>query len=476
MMPSILWGDHEGPSAFMAECAALCMALLPDMMRFPHQPITFVTDCKAALDCANGAASSGSLQVQGVMRSLAMLRRASSRGPVRIIHTQSHKGEFVDTASKLASRGCCAGTIPFPDGEFWCRQRGQNLLWASTACRALQGSVVMPPVDGSDLGHDRSLHGLTAEEVLGAAMPISPHPSWQPTAFVGTLAVRIASFNVLSLSGSVPRKDGSVKEVGLAMQIAKPFLLAESFRDNNVAVAALQETRCEQGLLSCGDYLRFCSGAQGGMFGNELWFRLGHVFVLANGSRLSFEKESFCTRHAGPRRLFVLYTAAKTRVVFVSLHASYRATEWPVVQTWWQETARLCSDIIGGQTAVICGDMNATVGEVTSLCIGDLAEPQDPAGSLWHVFLEDFHLWLPATFEGIHMGCSWTYAQKRGGQVTRIDFVALPRAWQDGQVASWIEPTVHAGQPVLDHLAVICDVTVKVGFHAACPQAATTAG
>ena len=118
MVPPILWGDHEAPSAFMAECVALCMALLADMMHFPGQPRTFVTDCKAALDCANGAASSGSMQVQGVMRSLAMLRRASSRGPVQLIHTHSHKGEFanelVDTASKLASRGSCLQARPFP--------------------------------------------------------------------------------------------------------------------------------------------------------------------------------------------------------------------------------------------------------------------------------------------------------------------------------------------------------------------------
>ena len=330
---------REPPSAFMAECAALCMAFLADLMRVPGQPITFVTDYKAALDCAEGLASSGQLIVQGVMRSLLVLRRASSSGPVHVLHTHSHKGEYanelVDAASKLASRGGCVGATPFPDYDFWCDNRGQNLPWAS---RALQGSVVLPPVDGRDLAHDRSLRGLAAEEVLGPFMPTSLCPTWQQTTSAGTLAVRAASFNVLSLSGSAPRRNCTVREVGIALQVAKPFLLAESLQALNVAVKAFQETRCEQGAISCGGYLRFCSGSEGGLFGNELWFKLGHVLVLADGGMCWFllmaadlvlERDDFCTRHADPSRLFVLYASAKTRVVFVSLHAPHRATKWP---------------------------------------------------------------------------------------------------------------------------------------------------
>ena len=319
-------------------------------MRFPGQPVTLVTDCKAALDCAESLASSGQLIVQGVMR----------------------------------SRTFCGLVLPV------------------VLCK---GSIVLAPVDGRDPGHDRSLHGLTAEEVLGPFMPTSLCPTQQTTS-AGTLAVRIASFNVSYLSGSAPKEDCTVREVGLALQVAKPFLLAESLRAVNVAAAALQETRCEQGVISCGDYLRFVLAlrvASSEMnFGSSLdmcWFSLMVADLVSRGT-----------------------------------------TSAP--------------DMLIPGVCLFCMPPRCN------------AEPQDPAGSMWHDILEDFSLWLPATFEECHEGQAWTYAQKRGGHLTHfdyIDYVALPKAWRDGQVSSWIDPTVHAGQPVLDHMAALCDVTATVG-------------
>ena len=467
--PAFLRDELHLPTAFLAECCALAYAALLSMVLFPGRGVTYVADCTAALSTAVGGAHIERLKVQQVLRGLHFLRKGSSDGSIQYRHTRSHEGEVpnevVDVASKKASRGRCLGKVVFSRPELWCSEGGQALIWAATACRALRGDVELPPVLGSGLGDDRDHWQMAAYDIIApfVASPLSDERL--PFAKVGLLRVCFASVNVLSLIG-VAGKDKHSQPSGLAMQVAKPAILAQTLDKAGVDAVALQESRCEQGVLRTGNFLRFCSGHEGKQFGCELWFREGHSFLASGKIKLCFRKDAFSVRYADPRRLFVLLKHGRTQCMFVSVHAPHRAVELHQLRDWWVETRRLCRELIRCDMIVFGGDCNACLGNVVSASVQDFgSESQDVPGEQLHMLLQDLGLWVPSTFEGVHSGQTWTYMHKRGGATTRPDFVAIPLSWQGGCITSRVEPEVHAGQACLDHLAVLCSCSVQVaGF------------
>ena len=307
------------------------------------------------------------------------------------------------------------------------------------------------------------LGGMSAAQVLEPFVAVPLRAQQCQPADPVVLNLRFASFNVLTLSGAVSANAGKKREVGLSMQVAKPFLLAKSFQVCGVAVAALQESRCEQGSLVIGNYLRFCSGAEGGNLGTELWFRVGHPLLIAKDHKVVFKREEFCVRHVDLRRILVDFSTAGFSVVFASLHAPHRAVEAHLIQDWWQETSRLCRQIRAGRPMLVGGDFNASVGSETSCSVDDVdPDVQDFAGGCFHEFLAQVDGWLPSTFSAHHSGQSWTYKHKRGAATARIDFIVLPIAWRCSQVTSCVASDIHAGQIGVDQLAVVCEAQVLV--------------
>ena len=84
----------------------------------------------------------------------------------------------------------------------------------------------------------------------------------------------------------------------------------------------------------------------------------------------------------------------------------------------------------------------------------------DLPGTCVHDLARDFSLWAPSTFEECHWGSSWTYRHKHGDKAVRIDYVLLPLCWRCGVVSTWTDATIHAGQSIIDHIAVVVDLTL----------------
>ena len=91
--PSFLQDEVHLPTAFLAECCALCYAALLSVVLFPGLDVVFVSDCVAAIASAQGGAASGSLKVQNILRGMHAFRRASSGGRIWFQHTKGHSGE-----------------------------------------------------------------------------------------------------------------------------------------------------------------------------------------------------------------------------------------------------------------------------------------------------------------------------------------------------------------------------------------------
>ncbi|CAE7280979.1 unnamed protein product [Symbiodinium necroappetens] len=274
--------------------------------------------------------------------------------------------------------------------------------------------------------------------------------------------VTLATYNVLSLSGTAFADN---RQEGLAFAPARPTILSAALHACGVNVAGIQEARTEAGTLNTDGFARFCSGADKGKFGVELWFKTNHQIIAGSddcSEGVVFTPKEFTVLHADPRRIFVLFTAAKNRFLFSSLHAPHRGAESPILTAWWAETKRLLERFASKGAVFLLGDFNAAVGSLTSRSVGDLcADTQDESGDHLHDTLRRLSLWLPSTFHGIHEGPSGTYVQKRNQAESRNDYVAIPSHLEACNILSWRETRIHAGQPVIDHIAALVRVSAR---------------
>ena len=103
-----------------------------------------------------------------------------------------------------------------------------------------------------------NVHGPVLFAVLYKVMTCCP-PTCRRKVW-GSLGVRIATVKVLTLN-DLDHGRGPQNTSGLARKMARPALLMQSLLEANVHVAAVQESRCEQGTVRTGEFLRFCSGS-----------------------------------------------------------------------------------------------------------------------------------------------------------------------------------------------------------------------
>ena len=329
----------------------------------------------------------------------------------------------------------------------------------------LAGDASLPPLNTPDLGHDRDHGGMSVSQLLEPFVPPGVRqgsaavPATEPQSR-RTLWARLATFNTLSLGVATEQgPEISAEATGLAYQPGRAQMLAAQLAAHGVHIACLQETRCEQGSLRTGGYLRYCSGAQRGQWGTEWWFRDEWDLSWPSGcASFRLRASIFTTIHADPRRLFVRMACDKFRVVFVGLHAPHRATEHSALTAWWDDTHRLIRAHARNDQVVLAGDMNASLGSVSSPFVSDHgAEAEDVPGEALHAILNEFEVLLPATHAHLHSGPHHTYVQKRGQRLCRPDFIGVPPGWAGSESASFLVPDINAGHSCPDHIAAVFD-------------------
>ena len=464
--PSWLPDASDPPSAFVAECLALETALRVCGTALWHVPVIVRSDCFSAIEIAAGRARSSGDGVAGVLRHAGSFGRAAARYPPVLEHVRGHAGclfnEVADVVAKLAANGHDLGVFAKLEGDdpFWWAHNGRALDWAGVACQCASNNPCLPALGAAPrLCHSDA--GLAPLQLIEPFLPFV-RPEGGDERRTGSLHLCLVTYNVLSLCGKAFQDD---RTAGLAFVPARPAILAKALHACGVSVAGVQEARTEEGRLTTEGFLRICSGAVKGQFGVELWFKVQCPVVACDGdgsALVTFEPSAFTVLHADPRRLFVLFSAADVRLLFVSLHAPHRGAEGHILDGWWAGTRQLLEKHASRGLVFLLGDFNASVGSFTSCSVGDhAADAQDAAGDYLHDILQRLSLWLPSTFSSVHEGPSGTYVQKRNQAESRIDFVAIPGMLAQSQVWSWVEPSIHAGQPIIDHLASLVSVCAR---------------
>ena len=470
--PAWMFPESQEMSAYVAECVALAHGAWVAARRFPGIATIFMSDCMAALGAAEGIMQFDKATVAGTMHGLHLLRRSSSAGPVQYCYVPGHRGvfgnELTDGLAKAALHGCHVGSMCSEGLEGWLEAGGPFLSWFALTCRSLQASQSCPSVQGLPL-HTHPADPADAADILRPFLPaqdVCPQiqaPSDTSPADLAawpTFSLKIATYNALPLAAPASSQRDTE---GLAYKAARPALLARCFEQEEVDLASVQETRCQQGVVHTGGYLRVCSGADAGQLGTEIWLRKGKAILHDGRKSYRLQTDQVVVHHSNPRRLVISIRCGQTPLFVIALHAPHRGAEAHIIEQWWKETLQLCRSIVGGHDCIIAGDCNASVGSVTSEFISDsFAEQEDLARALLHDLVQDRGVWIPATFHQVHTGQAWTYEQKRNGRQIRPDMIAIPYDCGWGLVSSQVCTGIHAGQVAPDHYAAVVSVQVRV--------------
>ncbi len=76
--------------------------------------------------------------------------------------------------------------------------------------------------------------------------------------------------------------------------------------------------------------------------------------------------------------------------------------------------------------------------------------------------LQDFSLWIPATFAGCHHGPRGTWKHPVYGTWHCNDYVAISHCLQASGCQSWVDGTLDAGGSGIDHLAALLQCTIQI--------------
>ena len=473
-IPQWCEGEDTVLSAFRAECWALVVALWIGTAVWQGQAFTVLSDCQAALAIAEGKVAIHTDGVAHILGHVAGCCREVASVEPNLEYAPGHQGilgnEIADVAAKAAAIGFPAGGILWKADEapFWWRQHGVLWSWAGIVCKWAKGDDALPSPMGHALDEGRHTGGLHSDDLVRPFMPAGEHISTD--VYQGRLRLRIASYNALSLAADKK----SARDEGLAFQPAKPALLANQLDNAGIDFAAVQEARTEEGTLNTGSFIRFCSGAVKGHLGVELWFRKNHKLIIFQDDKRAavvFDPSAFVILFKDPRRLGLLFKQGDCQIVFAGFHAPHRGHTPEELQQWWSQTEAILYRAARGKLLVVGADCNASVGSVVSSHIDhEGAEEQDLPGELLHSLAQKCELWLPATFCFIQRGPTWTFSQRRNGALIRPDYVLLPFSWQQGDIRTWTDASITAGNLVLDHVATIADVTL----HTACKTKSRT--
>ncbi|OLP89546.1 hypothetical protein AK812_SmicGene28997 [Symbiodinium microadriaticum] len=324
-------------SAYQAECCALAIAATTAVLAFSQRDICFLSDCTSAIHAAQGQSGYSAGGLPEAMAAVFDLRCRVCKRQDSFVYVPGHAGEYFNEAVDLLAKwGAHQPAATWgPDEAMttlttWLQHGAPLLPWVTLVLQQLQGVPDLPPFGALHLGNDQWHAGLSSRELL---QPFLPKGIWEPDGQEANaiepmrLSVRIASYNTLSLGGSLEGEDGGVDDAaGLQSRPGRAALLAKQLDDLQISIASLQETRSPAGATSVGAYFRYSSGS--------------------NKHRLTLDRSNLTVVYSDPRRMWLFATRydSYTSQLASKCGANYDPSTW---HSWFfslaiKEIATLC--------------------------------------------------------------------------------------------------------------------------------------
>ena len=456
------------PSAICGEQHALIWAAVWCMQAPIHCCSFILSDCLVALNQATGAFGwNAEEQIPPICR--AAVQALVSGRPTfcsDIQHVRSHQGipanELADFLAKLANRGINPN---YCEHMRWTAKqiRAGALDWLWLQVEAIAHPRHWPTQVGqafADFDRHSDQIPFAKEEchrALGMPLPASesaPHASnW------GTFSC--LTVNVQSLT-ETQGPQTQQEEHGFN---GKARYLREQLQAMGVHIAALQEARSpSDATFVSASHVRFCTARDPqGNFGCELWFARDIPFVTGQGIQAFFHPNDFLVVGNGPRELFVRFSRAGLKILFVCLHAPVGTSKDR--DEWWSALRRRICRLSRDALVVLLGDFNTGFHHSTHSRVGDLVWPSAHGAPFDLERIVDCHdLWIPSTFSQCHHGQHHTWVSPTGTSSARLDYVAIPSSWHVPYKGSQVDTSLDWGQARVDHFGLTVKIFLPVSL------------
>ena len=444
-------------SALCGEQHALFWAIVWCMQSPAHTDLDFFSDCLVALNQTTGLFGWSEGETLAPLCRAAMQALVAGRPTVnsQVQHVRSHKGtpanELADSLAKFVN-----SRSHFLDQHhcYWVAQqvKGGALPWLWLQVEATLRPANWPAQVGSTLV-DQDRHSdnvpFTRKECHRALGLPAPGQAVSAAKEVwGRL--HCITVNVQSLAEV---QDPEVSDNSGFSGRAR--YLREQLQAMGVHVAALQEARSSADATYVSDsHIRFCTARDSkGNFGCELWFSRKLPFVTKAGAQAFFHPNDFLTVASGPRELFVRFSRAGTKILFLCIHAPVGGS--PDRDAWWKELRQRIRRFSRNALVFLAGDFNTGFHHSIPLRVGDLVwnSAHDAPCGLEGI-LGDHDLWIPSTFSRCHIGSHDTWLSPSGTTGARLDYFAVSSSWSVPEASTWVETTLDWGQARVDHFGL----------------------
>ena len=397
-----------------------------------------------------------------VMRSLAqVLQTRHGLHALTWNYVPAHSGfvwnEAVDTLAKYAAAVPLPAESPNAIWEQW-MYSGDHLtaiqwLWYYELMQA-RDPRAPPLINGHmtcTLSADRTFASFTSTTTTDQMQSEQPHPV--------QLRFKLATANVLTLqSGTVERPT-----------IARQMLLMEQLNQEECTIVGVQETR-HRHLVAKGNDLYHIFGhpaSPQGTDGIQLWISK-RIPIDDLGNTIRADQIRIVASD-------VNFIIAKLRLphwccLIITCRAPHSGRPRVEAVQFWSQINHIIQRKGKNWPLLFCGDTNAHLGDQPTDAVGTLwPSMENQAGQVFHEWLLQHDLFLPATFSQHHLGSEHaSFFAPDGNHEVRIDYVALPRNQRYSVIESKIADNIDLSVHRCDHRAVMCSFVLAVDGSALC--------
>ena len=272
------------------------------------------------------------------------------------------------------------------------------------------------------------------------------------------IAITVASANVLTLAPGPKHQ-----QLQGLFQKGRISTIQQQCHEANVHVIGLQECRTQGAVVRHSTtHWVFQSGAsQEGARGCELWLSRQLPYAVSDGKPHHFDASHVHIAAFSDRFLLAIVRAPHLHVRFLIAHAPHAAASDVDCEQWWNDLQDIVYRIGNQLPLILLGDMNAQLGSAQSDAVGPIGqELENSNGHLFHAFLMENDLWLPATFSTSHSGTHTTWRSSEG-HPHRLDFVVLPLSWKTFEVKSFVNQDIDLCTTRDDHEVVCATIHMR---------------